>query len=156
MPACSGQPRNHDAIAFGGAPAGADFQSDRNADRRAHRGQDVRDQRFIAQQGRARRTVAHFLGGAAHVDVDDVGTEIGGAARGVGHHARLAAGNLDHAWRDFAVECEPRAGLVGVPQAFVAGHHLGHRVIGAEATAQGAERFVADTRHGRQDHRINE
>ena len=66
--------------------------------------ENFRDQRFISEQRRAAQPVAHFLGRAAHVDVDDLRAEIDIAARGFGQRLRIRARELHHA----------RLGLAGV------------------------------------------
>ena len=141
------------------APAGAHLQRHRHAARRArshHRLDDGDGQRLVAHQRRARPLAAHLLGRTAHVDVDDLGAAVDVVARGVGHLGGLDAGDLH---RD-----RPRlAGVVGAarslqrrPQLALAGHHLAHRVPGAEPAAQPAKRPIGHASHRRDEERVGQ
>ena len=103
---------------------------------RDHGLEDAPDQRLVSQQRRAGHHVAHLLGRAAHVDVDDLRAVVDVVARRLGHHApdrrRRSAprsGRLRPSWL-------ARAARFARAAQFRAGHHLGHRQAGADALAQ--------------------
>ena len=66
------QPCNSHAIYGLAIPAGANLERYGHADRTHHRIQDGGDQRLIAQQRRTAGATADFLGGTAHVDVNNL------------------------------------------------------------------------------------
>ena len=104
----------------------------------------------VLQQRRAGPHVAHLLGRATHVDVDDLRAMIDVEARGPGQHGRIVAGNLHRDRIRFAGVIHALARLVGMPQARVGSGHFRHRQTGAHALAQLAEGLVGDAGHGRQ------
>ena len=87
--ACDG-----DAVAVIPVPPGTDLQGDRHLDRLHHGVQDRADELLILHQCRAGGLVADLLGGAAHVDVDDLRAEFDVPPRRFGQHLRIAAGYL--------------------------------------------------------------
>jgi hypothetical protein len=130
------------------APAGAHLQRHRHVARRAgrdHRLDDRERQRLVLHQRRAGPLVAHLLGRAAHVDVDDLRA----AVDVVGARPRPSS-------RRRCRRSAPRSGglavVVGAALVFscstgrARGHHLAHRIAGAEALAQLAERPVGHAR----------
>ncbi|KAG0774396.1 hypothetical protein G6F22_014096 [Rhizopus arrhizus] len=145
-----GNARDQRAIAVVAVPAGADLQRDRHVHRVDHRFEDARHQLLVAHQRRARPGVAHLLGRAAHVDVDDLRTVIDVVARRLGQLLRLGAGDL-HADRcRFAVMVHAVDRLARVPEARVADGHFRGGQARAQPFAQQAEGLVGDAGHGRQ------
>ena len=114
-----------------------------------HRLDDRQRQRLVLHQRRAGPLVAHLLGRAAHVDVDDLGAAGDVVGRGLGHHRRVGAGDLHRDRRGLAVVVGAPAGLQRRPQVLPRRHHLADRVAGAEALAELTKRSVGDARHRR-------
>jgi hypothetical protein len=134
------------------ARAGADLDRDRHRHRGDHGLDDAADQAFIREQRGPGGHVAHFLGRAAHVDVDDLGAEIHVGARRAGELDRVAAGDLhrDRAGLARVIEAQARLARGGEPGA--RGDHLGDRERGAEAAGEAAERTIGDAGHGSDKH----
>ena len=151
-----GQAGHAYAVVALGAPAGADLERHRDLHRLHHRLEDLRHQRLVAQQGGACCLVAHLLGGAAHVDVDDLGAHLGVAAGRLGEHLGIAAGDLHGAGAGLAAVVHAQPRLAGVPEARVRGDHLAHHQPRAQPAAELPEGAVGDAGHGRQDHPAGE
>ncbi|TXT16446.1 MAG: Uncharacterized protein FD132_2825 [bacterium] len=133
-------------------PAGADLQGHRSTRHRLHHGlQDAAHQELVLQQGGAGHDVAHLLRRAAHVDVDDLGALARVIAGRLGHHGRIATGDLHRDRLDFAFVVGPALGLGRAVQQRIRGHHFRHRHAGAHLLAQLPERPIGDARHGRDD-----
>jgi hypothetical protein len=94
------------------------------------------------------RHVAHLLGRAAHIDVDDLRAPVHVVAGRLGHHPRLGAGNLHRDRLHLARVVGAAHGLLALPELGVGRHHLGHRVARAQLLAQLAERPVRHPGHG--------
>ena len=113
-------------------------------------GDDPRHQRLVGKQRRAGRRVADLLRRAAHVDVDDLRAALDVVARRVGHQSpdrrRRSARRSARPRRAWSVR---RRDFVGAPQLRIRRHHLRHRVAGAQALAEHAERTIGDARHRR-------
>src|SRR5690606_38511442 len=103
---------------------------------------------LVAQQGGAGGLVAHLLGRAAHVDIDDLGPVVTVPAGGIGHHLGITTGDLHRAGAGFAAVVQTLAGLAAVPQACVAGDHLGDDQPGTKLPAHAAERTIRNAGHG--------
>src|SRR5690606_38077849 len=93
----------------------------------------------------------HLLGRAAHVDIDDLGPVVTVPAGGIGHHLGITTGDLHRAGAGFAAVVQTLAGLAAVPQACVAGDHLGDDQPGTKLPAHAAERTIRNAGHGGQD-----
>jgi hypothetical protein len=124
--------------------------------RGAHRLHDLQGQGLVAHQRRTGPLVAHLLRRAAHVDVDDLRPAVDVVGRGLGHHGRIGAGDLDGDGTGLAGVVGPARGLERVPQVAAGGDHLAHRMAGAELPAQLSERAVGDACHGRDEDLIRQ
>ncbi len=144
------------AVAGVGTGAGANLQGHRHIHRGDHGLQYAPHQRFVRQQGRASRLAAHFLGRAAHIDVDDLGAVGHIVGRRRGHGGRVVAGNLHRARGDFAVVAAAQAGLARIPQAGIAADHFRHHQARPELGAEPAEGEVRDAGHGSQCYAIGQ
>ena len=153
MPSPSAMRAIRHGIAVLAVPAGAHLERDRHARGRDDGAEDPADQRFIAHERGARGTIADFLGGAAEVDVDDLGAELDVHARRFRHHVGVVAGDLHDARLGLVAVVEPVARLGRVPEAHVGGHHLGCRDARAHAPAEPAKRQVRHARHRRERER---
>ena len=129
-------------------PAGTKLQRHWHRHRLHHRFQNATDQHLVAQQGRAGVGVAHLLGRAAHVDVDDLRAMVDIEARRIAHHLRISAGNLHRDRIDFAFMIGATAGFLATPEQRVRGHHFRHRHAGAQALAQLAKWPIRHASHG--------
>ncbi len=107
----------------------------------------------IAHQRRAGGPVGHLLGGAAHVDVNDLGALRLGNAGPLRHPNGFATGELHDADGDtivFAAQLS-LALAAGKPRT---GRHFRNHQPGPQPFGQAAERRVGDPRHRRQNHAI--
>ena len=160
MPAASAARARRTALRSRCAPAGAHLQRHRHAVRRAggdHRLDDRERQRLVLHQRRAGPLVADLLGRAAHVDVDDLRA----AVDVVGARPRPSSPRRCRRSAPRSAPASPswsarRAGLQAGPQVLARGHHLAHRVAGAEALAQLAERPVGHARHRRDEQAVRQ
>src|SRR5450631_1017908 len=143
--------RDPHAVLVVAIPASARLQRHRRRDGAHHGVQDACNQRFVLHQGGTRETIANFLGGTSHVDVDDFGAGVHIPERRVSHHLRIEARDLHHTRTRLAgvVHAQPR--LLGVPQPRVGGEHFGGGEARAEAAAQESKRSVGDAGHGREN-----
>src|SRR5690606_18653609 len=91
--------------------------------------------------------VADLLGGAAHVDIDDLRTVVAVAPGCVGHHLRVATGSLCRARIGLAGLIQTLAGLAAVSQAAVAGDQLPDRQAGTQLPAHAPERSISHAGH---------
>lgn len=148
--------RNAQCIAVVMVPAGADFQGDRDRHGGNHRSKDLGDQALVAHQRRTGGLVADLLGRTTHVDVDDLCAKLNVGTRGIGQHLRVGAGDLNAAWFVFVAMNEPLLGLAALPQAGVAGNHLGNCHARAQPPAQAAKGLIGDAGHGREDQGIGQ
>ena len=153
MPAASARRATRQRVFVVAIPAGADLQRDGHGVRPdAHRAHhcldDALHQRLVLQQRRTRGHVAHFLGRAAHVDVDDLRAVRHVVASGFGHHGRIGAGDLHGNRLDLARVVGAAHGLFAFPQLRVRGDHFRHRIARAQPFAQLPERPVGYAGHG--------
>ncbi len=134
-------------------PAEPHLERDRNLNRRHHRLDEREGMVEIAHERRTREAARHLLGGAAHVDVDNVGAKRLGDAGSLGHPAGLTPGELD----------DKGAGGIALAACFelrlwplvgkgLAGDHLRDHEGRAKTARKAAKRQVADPRHGRKQH----
>ena len=119
-----GAARNGDRVSGIGRGAGADLERDGDADGGHDSSKDGADQGLVGEQCRAGRRIAHFLGGAAHVDVDDLRPTLDVVARRVGKHPGFSAGNLHRDGSAFAFVVDAAARFVGVAQPGVGPNHF--------------------------------
>jgi len=101
------------------APAGAHFECHRHIAWRTSRNHGLHDgqgQRFVLHQRRAGPLVANFLGGATHVDIDDLRTALDVVDSRLGHHLRIGAGNLHGNGARLAIVIGAPRSLECVPQ----------------------------------------
>ena len=134
-------------------PAEPHFQGYGNVDRGNGR-VDQRDRMVeVPHQRRAGLAIGDMLGGAPHIDVDDLGALRGRNASALGHPPGFAACELHHMVADprgfqpqpsIALSCSKRR----------AGRHFGDDETGAEPCRHAAERGIGNAGHGRQQHRI--
>ena len=137
-------------------PAQAGFQGNRHIHRFDHCIQNIGHQRLVLQQSAAGEHIAHFFGGAAHIDIDHLRALRHVITRGFGQLRRLAAGNLHHAHALFSFKIAAAQGFAGMAQRRVAGEHFTHRPAGTECAAKLAERLVGDAGHRcKRDGRVN-
>jgi hypothetical protein len=141
------QARNADCIARGAIRPGPDLEGDRNLDCANDCVEDCGYQRFVGEQRRTGSDVAHFLGRAAHVDVDDLRAKRNVVARGIGHRRRIGPRDLHRDRIDFAGVIRSQPGFARLAQLRLRGHHLGHRHARTEALAELPERPVGHTCH---------
>jgi len=130
------------------------FDTDRHAARTRHgddRLDDSGHQRLVLQQRGARSDIADLLRRAAHVDVDDLRAGLDVVQRGLGHHLRIAAGDLDDFRRDFTLVIAAANRFLGAPQQRVRRDHLGHRHPRAHRLGKLAKRAIRDPSHRRND-----
>src|SRR5439155_12650769 len=105
----------------------------------------------IVEQGCARARLRHLANRAAEVDVDDVRAGRLDHARGLAHHDRVGAEDLNRERVLVAGDAEvAERPLVPVLDARAA-HHLGADEPGAEAPSLAAEGLHAHSRHRRED-----
>ena len=119
-----------------GGPARADLQGHGHVDGSDHGLQDGLDQGLVLHQGRTRPGLADFLGRAAHVDVDQVGTQLNVVASGFGETLGDRAGNLHADRLRLADVVHSLARFARVPEFGVRGGHLGGGQARAHAFAQ--------------------
>mmetsp|Transcript_46805 Transcript_46805/g.110132 ORF Transcript_46805/g.110132 Transcript_46805/m.110132 type:complete len:438 (-) Transcript_46805:248-1561(-) len=157
------QARQPQRIALLGAPAGAHLQRDRHAAGHATSGahghdglDDLQRQRLVAHQRRAGPLVAHLLGRAAHVDVDDLGAAVDVVGGGLGHHGRIGAGDLHRDRAGLAGMVGAARGLQAAPQLLARRDHFADRIARAQPPAQLAEGPVRDPRHRRHEEPVGE
>ena len=151
-PGALGLTRNGHHVAVLGAPTGAHLQGDGGAIGLGcihHRLHDGQGQVFVLHQRRTRPFVAHFFGGAAHVDVDDLGAAFDVVAGRFGHHLRLGARDLHRNGAALAVMVGAARSLQAVPQVGARGDHFAHGIACTQLLGQHAKRPVCDARHGR-------
>ena len=91
-----GDARNTERVLVLPVPTSTYLQGDRHVDCVYDRFQNSRHQRFIFHQCGTGIDFANFLGGAAHVDVDDVRAFIDVVTRGVRHHCGCGPSDLHH------------------------------------------------------------
>ncbi len=118
--------------------------------RRVHRcGDQAFGQVHVAHQRRAGEPAGHFLGRAAHVDVDEVGAGGLRHPRAPRHPFGAAADELDHGERQAVADrgAAHHVGAAGGEE--LARHHLGRDIGGAEARGGAAERQVRHAGHRR-------
>ena len=134
------------------APSGAKLHRERNLHRRAHRLEDVLDERQVAQQARASIALHDLLRRAAEVQVDQVEAKVLDHARGVGQGSRVAAKQLRRDRMLVAVEGEVLLGLlVLVADDAVGRGELGHhQAAAAQVANEAAEDGIGHARHGGQ------
>jgi hypothetical protein len=123
------------------------FKRDRHIDRAHHGVEDLLDQHFVLQQGRAAPRVADFLDRAAHVDVDDLRAALDVETGAVGQVLRIGAGDLHRLRLHLAGVVGAARTLFGRPQARVGRRHFRHRIAGAKLLAQLAEWPIRDPGH---------
>src|SRR5690606_33711842 len=88
-----GNAGDHGGVLVGAIPACAELERDRGVRHRLDHGfEDACDQWLVLHQRGAGHHVAHLLGRAAHVDVDDLGAVVGVVLGGFGHHRGVGAG----------------------------------------------------------------
>jgi len=146
------QARQGHCVFVGFAPARAHLQRHRHAARQAganYRLDNCQGQRFVLHQRRSGPFVADLLGGAAHVDVDDLCAAVYVVDSRFGHHQCIGTGNLYGNGRFFAVMIGAARGLQAVPQVASRSHHLADRITRPPGFAQAPERPVSDARHRR-------
>ena len=125
------------------APAGAHLERDRHVVRCAglhHGGGNLHGQRLVLHQRGARPFVAHLLGRAAHVDVDDLRAAFHVVDRGCGHHGCIGACDLHGNRPRLPGVVGAARSLEAVPQVLARRDHLTHRIPGTELLAQLAKR----------------
>ncbi len=93
-------------------------------------------QGFVLHQGRSGPFVAHLLGRAAHVDVNDLRPALDVEHRCLGHHGGIGAGNLHGNRPGFARMVGAAAGFQAFPQILARGDHFADGVTCAQAFAQ--------------------
>ena len=141
-------------VLVGLAPAGAHLERHRNAMRLAsadHGCGDRDRQRLVLHQRRARPFAADLLGGAAHVDVDDLGTAIDVVGGGFRHHGGVGASDLHRDRTGLALVVGAARGLQAVPQLAPRRDHLTDGIARSEPAAQLAERPVGHAGHRRHE-----
>jgi hypothetical protein len=85
MPACSAMAAICGALRDAGFPASTDFQGDRHRYRIDHCLENTANQQLVRQQGRADSLPANSFGGAAHVDVNNMGAMVSAVLRSSCH-----------------------------------------------------------------------
>lgn len=135
----------------GVVPSGADFDGDGDFHRFDAGGDDLGGEVGVFQEGGSGAGAADFGHPAAHVNVEEVGTEFFGHAGAFGHFLDVSAEDLDAEGAFFGVDPHFFEGAVG---GIVDGHgadELGEHESGAgDALGENAERQVADVLHGRE------
>ena len=121
-----------------------------------HAFHDLQRECLVLHQRRTGPLVAHLLGGAAHVDVDDLGATRDVVARGLGHFLGFHAGDLDGDRPRLATVVGAARGFQAVPELLLRRHHLADRMAGTKAPAQLAERPVRHPRHGGDEHGVRQ
>jgi hypothetical protein len=139
-------------VLAGGVPAQPHLQRHRPPGRPDRR----RNQRLrlvqIAHQGRAGQGAGHLLGGATHVEVDDL------RARGFRHACalrqplRLATHQLHHDERQPLPHRRAAHDIGSAARKLGASHHLGRHIGSAQPRQQPAERQVRHASHRRREH----
>jgi hypothetical protein len=106
---------NTHSIALFGVPAGTKFQ----CDGKVHCGydgvQNVGYKLLIFEQGRSCGFFANFLGGATHIDINNLGAVGSIQARCFRHHFRIASGDLYRNRFSFAGVIHPQAAFSAAP-----------------------------------------
>ena len=152
-----GDGEDRQGVAVGLVPAGADLQRDRRfGDGVDHGFKNAADQRLVLEQGRPGHHVADLLGGAAHVDVDDLGAAVDVVARRFRHHFRHRSGDLHGNRRDLTVVIGPSLRLGAAVKQRIRGDHLGYGQPRPQLLAELAERTVRDAGHGRDEQIVPE
>ena len=89
-----GNVREAGRVALVIVPAGAHLQRHRQIDRLDRRFEDAGRLQFVAHQRRPGMAAHHLLDRATEIDVDQAGAAVGVEFGCLGHHRRLAAGEL--------------------------------------------------------------
>lgn len=130
-------------------PTQTGFEGNGYARRLDHRLQNGGNQRLVLHQRATGLDVAHFLGGAAHIDVDDLRPESDVVTRRIRHLFGVAAGNLHGNDAAFIGKITAVQGFSGIPERRIAGQHFAHRPTCAKRPTEAAEGFVGNARHRR-------
>ena len=99
---------------------------------------------LVAHQRRTGMAVDHLFDRAAEIDVDDTGAAVGLELRRLGHHPRLAAGELHRHWLFLGAALRHQQRLPGVADGRFAGDHLGDDQGCALALHHAPERQIGD------------
>ncbi|MNZ14672.1 hypothetical protein D3C78_316010 [compost metagenome] len=151
-----GDLRHSDAVPVRSVPTGADLQGNRHVNGLDHGVEDLGHQGLILHQRGACGLVADLLRRAAHVDIDDLGTEFDIGPGRFRQHLRITTGYLDGAGLRIPLVEQAQPRFAAVPQAHVAGDHFRYHHAGTEAAAEQTKRSVGHTRHGGEYHRIGQ
>ena len=144
--------RQHRGISVGVVPAQPHLDRHRPAGRLDRRLHQPAGQVRRPHQGRAAGRARDLLGGAAEIQVDDIGPRGLGHARALGHRRRIAPDQLDHRQRQaLAHGRAPHDVRTGAGQ-LGGGHHLGRDIGRAQPRGEPSERQVGDPGHGRGQH----
>ena len=137
-----------------GVCAGPNLERDRNLDGIDHALEDTPNQRFIGEQGRPCGFLAYLFGRAAHIDVDNVCTQLGIEARRFSqllrvvtdylHRAEACTGAVLLSFERFARSRQPEVG----------GLHFAHSQSGTQLDGEFAHGKVSDPCHRRKEHII--
>ena len=109
----------------------------------------------IAHQRGAGITVDHALGGATHVDVDDVGSRALGDTRAFGHPAGIASGKLHPVDAD-PLPVHAHAGVAATLDQALARGHFRYDQTSAKPRCHAPERRIGDAAHGGQEYRVRQ
>lgn len=128
-------------------PAQTGFEGNGNTRRTDDGFQNGGNQRLVLHQRATGLDVAHFLGGTAHVDIDNLRPKADVVTRRIRHLLRIAAGNLHGNDTAFIGKIAAVQGFSSISERRVAGQHFAHRPTRAEIAAEAAEGFVGNARH---------
>jgi len=107
----------------------------------------------VVHHARAGAAQGDLLGGAAEVDVDEVGPGLGGHVGGLHHHADVVAVELDADGPLALEDAELGQASAGAVEQLVRGHELRVNHVGAVALAGVPEGDVGEALHGGQEER---
>ena len=136
-----------DTVSPQGIPAGPNFQGYGDVDGFNYGGENLFYELFILKQGRSREFSTDSLGGAAHVDIDDLCSHFCSRSRCHRHLAGLAAGDLNNTYSIGIVEIETAAELLRIPKTGVGCGHFRCCEAGPECQALLSKWRIRNTGH---------
>ena len=136
-----------------GVPAKPHFQGHRDTNGGDRRLDQTKGMIKVPHKRRAGRPIGDLLGGATHVDIDDVGALRLGNPGPFRHPMRLASRKLDDVDFDAPPVAAHRCLPFAANKAGACGH-FGHDEAGTQPLGQPAERRIGNSGHGRQNHAV--
>ena len=109
----------------------------------------------LAHQGRAGQATDHLLGGATHIDIDEIDARIDKLARGALHPFRIAPGELNSV-NAVPGAHRPDSAFRAAFHELAAGNHFGKDEACSEPARQTAEGHIRNPGQGRSEDAIGQ